>query len=215
MQLTMMASITHFFKNEWLERVVRWVCVCGLLLVAAVAVQAQNTPIPSQLSVERSEDDILLSAQVQFELPSAVEDALMKGMPLNFVSEVEVLRERWYWYDKKIAQAERRLRLAYQPLTRRWRLTVTSGAAKGGALGLSLNQNFETLSQALSTIKRISRWKIADTAGLDPAVDYRVDYRFKLDLSQLPLPLQIGTLGQADWNVAVSLQTPFSLDQSK
>ncbi len=214
MHLTMMASITHFSKNGWLEHLARWVCVCGLLLLA-VGVQAQNTPTPSLLSVERSEDEILLSAQVQFELPVAVEDALMKGMPLNFVSEAEVLRERWYWYDKRVAQAERRLRLAYQPLTRRWRLTVTSGAAKGGALGLSLNQNFESLSEALGTIKRVSRWKIADTAGLDPTAQYRVDYRFKLDLGQLPLPLQIGTLGQADWNVAVNLQTPLSLDLPK
>lgn len=185
------------------------------MLLIATWGQAQTTTVPSQLSVERSDDEIVLSAQVQFELPAAVEDALMKGMPLNFVSEAEILRERWYWYDKRVAQAERRLRLAYQPLTRRWRLTVTSGAAKGGALGLSLNQNFETLSQALSTIKRVSRWKIADTSGLDAASDYRVEYHFKLDLGQLPLPFQIGTLGQADWNVAVNLQTPLVFDLPK
>jgi hypothetical protein len=184
------------------------------LLLAGLA-QAQGSGEFSQLRVERADDEILLSAQVQLELPQAVEDALQKGLPLFFIAEAGILRERWYWYDKKIATAERHLRLAYQPLTRRWRLTVTAGAIKGGSLGLSLNQNFESLSQALAIVKRISRWKIADAADLDAATKYRVEFRFRLDLSQLPLPFQIGALGQNDWNVAVNLDTPLSLDPVK
>lgn len=207
----MMVFITHFFKSGWFKQATRWVCLCGLLLAVGL-VQAQNAAEISQLRVDRLDDEILVSAQVQFELPSTVEDALQKGVPLFFVSEAEILRERWYWYDKRVGLAERHLRLAYQPLTRRWRLTVTSGAAKGSGLGLSLNQNFDTLSQALATIKRVSRWKIADATELDTSLKYRVEYRFKLDLSQLPLPFQIGTLGQADWDVTVTLQTPLSLD---
>lgn len=207
----MMAFITHLFKNGWFDRAIRWSYLCSLLFFAGLA-QAQNTAEISRLQVDRADDEILVSAQVQFDLPSTVEDALQKGVPLYFVSEVEILRERWYWYDKRVGSAERHLRLAYQPLARRWRLTVTSGAAKGGSLGLSLTQSFDTLSQALATIKRVSRWKVADTAELDASLKYRVEYRFKLDLGQLPLPFQIGTLGQADWDVAVTLQAPLSLD---
>lgn len=211
MPLIMMAFITHLFKNGWFERAIRWFYLCSWLFAVGLA-QAQNTAETSHLQVDRSEDEILVSAQVQFDLPSTVEDALQKGVPLYFVSEVEILRERWYWYDKRVGSAERHLRLAFQPLTRRWRLTVTSGAAKGGSLGLSLNQSFDTLSQALSTIKRVSRWKVADATELDASLKYRVEYRFKLDLGQLPLPFQIGTLGQADWDVVVTLQAPLALD---
>lgn len=211
MPVIMTASITHLYKNGWFERAIRWFSLCSLLWVVGLA-QAQNAAEISHLQVDRSDDDILVSAQVQFDLPSTVEDALQKGVPLYFVSEVEILRERWYWYDKRVGLAERHLRLAYQPLTRRWRLTVTSGAAKGGSLGLSLNQSFDTLSQALATIKRVSRWKVVDATELDASLKYRVEYRFKLDLGQLPLPFQIGTLGQADWDVAVTLQAPLLLD---
>lgn len=207
----MMASTTHFSKKVWFDRTIRCLYLFGLLLIAGL-VQAQNSVATSHLQVELSEDEILVSAQVQFELPVAVEDALQKGVPLFFVSEAEILRERWYWYDKRVAAAERHLRLAFQPLTRRWRLTVTSGAAKGGSHGLSLNQSFDTLPQALATIKRVSRWKVADATELDVSQRYRVEYRFKLDLGQLPLPFLIGTLGQADWDVAVTLQKPLSLD---
>lgn len=178
----------------------------------STALSHAQTPTDAPLlKVERQDDEVWLSAQVQFELPSAVEDALQKGVPLFFVAEADILRERWYWADKKIVSAERHLRLAYQPLTRRWRLTVSSGVAKGSGSGLALNQYFETLPQALSVIKRISRWQIADVAELDPTFKYRVEFRFKLDVAQLPLPFQIGTLGQSDWDVSQVLAAPLSL----
>ena len=49
---------------------------------------------------------------------------------MYFVAEGDILRERWYWYDKRIVSVQRHIRLAYQPLTRRWRLNVN--AAPGG-----------------------------------------------------------------------------------
>jgi hypothetical protein len=209
-----MDFITRCFRSRWPDRFGYCLLACVLLFAAGPA-HAQASSDPSQLRVERSEEEVFLTAQVQLELPQAVEDALQKGLPIFFIAEAGVLRERWYWYDKKIASAERHLRLAYQPLTRRWRLTVTSGAIKGGSLGLSLNQNFDSLSQALAIAKRISRWKIADTADLDASTKYRVEFRFRLDLAQLPLPFQIGALGQNDWNVAVNLETMLSLDPVK
>lgn len=181
-------------------------------MLAAGQAQAQNTTDISQYQVERVDDEVLLSAQIAFELQPAVEEALLKGIPMFFVTEAEVLRERWYWYDKKISAVERHLRLAYQPLTRRWRLNVTAGAANQG---LVLNQSFESLTEALAAVKRISRWKIADTSDLDGSPKYRVDFRFRLDLSQLPRPFQIGALGQSDWDLAATASTVVSLAPAK
>jgi hypothetical protein len=36
-----------------------------------------------------------------FDLPPAVDDALQKGIPMFFVAEATLLRDRWYWYDKQ------------------------------------------------------------------------------------------------------------------
>ena len=212
--MTMMGFITLCFKNGRLDRAARWLRVCSILVCASIA-QAQGVGSGPSLVVERIEDDILVSSQVQFDLPPAVEDALQKGLPLYFVLEADILRERWYWYDKKVSSAERHIRIAYQPLTRRWKLTVTSGAPKSGSLGLSLNQNFDTLAQALAVIKRVLRWKIADVSGLDSALNYKVQFRFWLDLSQLPLPFQIGAIGQSDWNVAVTQSAPIPTELLK
>ncbi len=132
-----------------------------------------------------------------------------------FVAEADVLRERWYWTNKKVASTERHMRLAYQPLTRRWRLNVASGLITNAGLGLVLNQNFEALPDALAAVQRLSRWKIADVSDLDLEQRHLVEFRFRLDLSQLPRPFQIGMLGQTDWNISVSSSQLLALENTK
>lgn len=209
--------MTDFFtrccKSRPLSRTLR-LLVAWLWLAAGVA-QAQVATDITQLRLERSEDEWQLSAQLQFEIPASVEDAMLKGIPMVFVYSADVLRERWYWYDKKVQSSERQMRLAYQPLTRRWRLNVSTGPAAASGVGLALNQSFDALAQALSAIKRIAKWKVADAAELDPATKYKLDFRFKLDLGQLPRPFQIGALGQSDWDISASLLTPLVAESGK
>lgn len=168
----------------------------------------------SLLQIERLDDDLALSAQVQFELPTAVEDVLAKGIPVTFTAEAEIYRERWYWFDKRLFFAQRSYRLSFQPLSRRWRVTATAPSGAGGA-GLSLNQNFESLPEALGHIKRISRWRVADASALDTSLRYRVEFRYRLDVTQLALPMQVGTLGQSDWNVTLSATKVFSAEAGR
>jgi Domain of unknown function (DUF4390) len=195
----MMAFITHCWKKARFDGTVRLCCVLLSCAFASTA-QAQGlSPEVATLQVERNADNLLLSASVNFELPSTVEDALLKGVPVIFVSEVDVSRERWYWFDKKVITSERHMRLMFQPLTRRWRLTVGAGHITNNGLGVALNQNYDALGDALAAIRRVSGWRIADLTDLVPGAVYRVDYRFRLDVSQLPRPLQIGAIGQSDW----------------
>lgn len=174
-----------------------------LLLVAGLPAQAQTAGAEiAQLKVERTDEGVLLSAAIRFELPPAIDDALTKGIPMFFVAEAALLRDRWYWYDKPVATAVRHMRLSYQPLTRRWRLQV-SATPIGGA-GLSLGQLFDSRDEALAAVQRISHWKIADVADVDPESRHNVDFRFRLDVSQLPRPLQIGAVGQSDWHISAA-----------
>lgn len=210
-------TTTGFFwrclKNVRLELAALFTCVCLAGLMPAGALAAGGDPASAevgQLQVERSPEGVFLSATIRFELPTAVEDALLKGVPMFFVAEADVYRARWYWYDRKLLTAERHIRLAYQPLTRRWRINVASGAITSSSLGLALNQSFESLPDALAAIKRISGWKIAEAAELDGDQKQSVEFRFRLDLSQLPRPFQIGVLGQADWNIFATASQPLT-----
>jgi hypothetical protein len=209
-----MASTTRCFKKRNLIHSLFCLAI-GLLLGLSEYASAQSAGEGGSLIIDRISDEIVVSTEVQFELPPSVEDALQRGVPLYFGAHADILRERWYWYDKKVASQARQLKLAYQPLTRRWRLTVSSGLSQSASQGLSLSQNFDTLPHALSALKRTSRWKIADVSELDPSTSYRVEFQFRLEVGLLPLPFQIGTLGQSDWSVAVSLGAPLTLEPVK
>lgn len=211
----MTAFITHYLKNARLDLIGLLACLL-LFWGYSGATQAQSTTTEITLfKLEHTDDALLLTASVKFELSAAVEEALLKGVAMIFVAEADVLRERWYWMNKKVASAERHMRLAYQPLTRRWRLNVGSGVITAAGLGLALNQNFETLADALLAVQRLSRWKIADVAELDLEQRHLVEFRFRLDMSQLPRPFQIGMLGQNDWNISVSTIQPLLLESGK
>jgi hypothetical protein len=211
----MTAFISLCLRNARLDLI--GVLACACLLWAYPGASRAESPAAeiSLLKFERAGEAILLTASVNFELPMAVEDALLKGVAVIFVAEAEVFRERWYWTNKKESSAERHMRLAYQPLTRRWRLNVASGRIANVGLGVALNQNFDTLPEALAAMQRLSRWKIADVSDVDPEQAHLVEFRFRLDVSQLPRPLQIGTLGQNDWDISVASSRPLIFESAK
>ncbi len=210
-----MAFITHCLKKNRLDLIGLLACISLLWCLPGLALaEAAPTEI-SLLKLERAGDAVLLTATVKFDLPPVVEDALQKGVALFFVAEADILLERWYWSHKKVVSAERHMRLAYQPLTRRWRLNVASGLITNAGLGMALNQNFDTLHDALAAIQRLSRWHIADTTDLNLDKRHLIDFRFRLDVLQLPRPLQIGTLGQTDWDISAATRRPLDLESFK
>ncbi len=199
--------MTDFFTRYWKSVRLDWLpALLGMLMLAGVPQLAQAEPPLeiTQLHVERANDGLLLYAQIRLDLPTIVDDALQKGIAMYFVMDAEVLRERWYWSDRKVASASRYLRLSYQPLSRRWRLQISPQPIGNAGLGVNLSQSFDSLQEALYAIQRIARWKIADGSVLDTDARQTVEFRFKLDMSQMPQPVQIGTAGQADWALAAS-----------
>lgn len=114
---------------------IRWlrfvVCCWALWWAPGAAVFAQQDAGEAQgLRIERTEDGLYLGASFDFTLPDLAEDALHKGIPMFFVMEAQVRRDRWYWSDRVVAEATRYLRLSYQPLTRRMADRASSSSSK-------------------------------------------------------------------------------------
>jgi hypothetical protein len=204
-----MAFTTHCWKNSpRLEALFlgivkrgRWLCLVLSLILTGVA-QA-NTPVELQeLKLDRQEAALYMSGTWQFELPSALEDALLKGITLYFVTEVEIRQERWYFYNQRVSYAERHVRLFYQPLTRRWRVNISPQAFNVSGLGVSLGQSYDTAEDAINAVRRIALWRIANATDYNPDAKQTISINFKLDLKQLPRPMQIGLAGQSDWNIS-------------
>jgi hypothetical protein len=213
--VNMTVFTTHCWKSVQLKlngmgRTSLWLrvlCVGVFFGVAFVlpshAQSSANSQVEvTELRLERAEGALLLQSTLRLDLSSTVEDALQKGMPIYFVTEAELTRDRWYWYDKKIGVIARHYRLAYQPLTRMWRLNVSRDAIGAVGLASSLSQTFETLPEALAAIRRTVNWKLADVADLDSDNKYTLIFKFRLDVSQLPRPFQMMVGSQSEWNLA-------------
>lgn len=165
-----------------------------LLLVSLWVVPVARAADPQLASFEvvSNEEGVLLTYAVNGELSRSVDDALSKAVPLYFVAEAELFRDRWYWRDLRVANASRVWRIVYQPLTSTYRVTF------GG-----LSQNYNSREEAFAAISRTSRWKIAEPGQVADGSRHYIEFNYRLDTSLLPRPMQIGIGGQADWNYAV------------
>ncbi|RRD56383.1 DUF4390 domain-containing protein [Comamonadaceae bacterium OH2545_COT-014] len=200
---------TRCLKNAPPEGPRRRACLqAGVALALALAAgcgpaAAANAELLA-LRVEQDGDGgVYLSARVRFDLAPAIEQALLKGIPLHFMAEADILRTRRYWMNARVAAEQRYWRLAYQPLTRRWRVNASSEPLDAPGRQASLAQTFDTLTEALAAVQHISHWRVAETDQIRAGARHTLRFRFLLDTSQLPRALQLGTAGQAQWRLAV------------
>jgi hypothetical protein len=223
--VNMTVFITHCWKSVqsklngvgrtgfWLRALLLCSWLLGATFLPATAQTPANAALEvTELRLERADGALLLQSGLRLDLSSTVEDALQKGMPIYFVTEVELMRDRWYWYDKKVGSATRHYRLAYQPLTRKWRLNVSRDPIGAVGLASSLSQTFETLQEALAAIRRTVNWKVADLSDIDIDNKVTLSFKFRLDVSQLPRPFQMMAGGQAEWNLSTQKTLRLSAD---
>ena len=174
----------------WRAVLFAWLC-----LVAGVAsAQEPGLHIRSAEVSTNADSAYVLDATFQIDLGATLEEALHRGVTLHFVTEFELLYERWYFlnlWNKTISTFEQRYRLSYSALTRHYRL------ATGG-----LTLTFETLSEALAVMGRVRGQQIATRDDLESALVYTAQIRLRLDTAQLPKPFQISSIGSKTWNLS-------------
>ena len=178
------------------RRGVAYLARCLLLILLGLPGWAQAGRIePLEASLSVGEDAYLLSAQFRIELGSHLEEAVSRGVPLYFLMEFELTRNRWYWSNEHIAGRTINYRLAYNALTRQYRLS------NGG-----LHQNFASLEDALRVLARIAELPVADKALLKLGEPYQAALRLSLDRQQLPKPFQVDAIANRDWQVETTAQ---------
>lgn len=156
------------------------------------AARAQSTLELTALSTAKADEGLELSFATFFELPRAVDEALHKGVPIYFVAEATLLRARWYWRDARVARVSKTWRLAWQPLTRQYRVST------GG-----LHRSYASLSEALASLQAISGWRVAEAREIEDDTRHYLEFSYRLDTNQLPRPMQIGLGSPQGWTLAV------------
>lgn len=192
---------SRWFRGLWslLSTLLLSLVLLGLMQGAA---RAEGVEL-NQISTTRSEEGLELSFSTRFELPPAAEEALKKGVPIYFTAEAAVLRYRWYWRDNRATRVTRTWRLAWQPLTRQFKVST------GG-----LNQGYASLGEALTALRGVSGWRIAEPKDIEDEGRYYVEFSYRLDTSQLPRPMQIGLGSPQGWGLTLERNLTLNPDFS-
>ncbi len=176
------------------DLVVRLLHVTAIILLSltllSAAAHAEGIQIKSVV-IETVDEGFQLNADFEIGLNPKLERALEKGIVLYFVTELNLMNSRWYWLDERVAQSRVREGLSYYALTRQYRLS------RG-----TLSQNFGTLGEALQALSRVRNRPIIINSELKPDTEYTVELRMWLDISALPKPFQVETLGSRGWDLS-------------
>ena len=144
-----MVSSTRCCTNFQPQRVNRtWLvaAVLSWLLMWANAARGEGAHIKSAELIP-TEAGYSLEANYDITLTHTLEEALVRGLPLVFVTEFELLYPRWWTlnlWNRIISEFRTQHRLSYNALTRQYRVSFGT-----------LNQNFDTLDEALAVIGRV------------------------------------------------------------
>lgn len=178
-----MVFITPFFPNF---RII----LSLLLLCIATGARADAGIQIKDAELNLVEEVYQLKADFDLNFSQALEDALNKGVPLNFTIEFELTRPRWYWLDEVIASTQQQVRISYHALTKQYRMQMNEQ-----------QKTFASLAELKSELAHIQEWRVAERAQLKKRYSYEARLRMRLDLSQLPKPLQVNALTSKDWNM--------------
>jgi len=183
-----------------IELLFRSACLIGLYICASAS--AAEGIVISKAEARLSGDSYQLSADFDIQLSPVVEAALKHGVTLYFVSELSISRSRWYWLDTNITREEQVAKLSFNALTQQYRIS------RG-----SLFQSFSDLKDALHVLGHQTALPVSlallDKNGggyfsrlMKKGSDCCSAFaQMRLDVTQLPKPLQVNALTNEDWNL--------------
>jgi hypothetical protein len=137
------------------------------------------------------EGKLYIDADVDFAVNSDLRNAAQKGVPIYFTADLEITSKRWWWFDKVEVNEQLTWRIVYNALTRQWRV---------GTGDLLMSES--SLDDALSLVRHIRGWDVANTSDLEPGRTYHGRMRVRLNTSLLARPFQIDALNSSAWSLA-------------
>ena len=141
--------------------------------------------------LELQDDYYGLNADVDMSFDKEIEEAINKGVPLNFLIEFQIVSPRKYWFDDEIVTTSQSVSLSYHALSRQY--LVNRGAHQ---------QSFASLNEAMRELVTLNDWKVVDKSALEKSEVYKAALLIRLDQTKLPKAIQVDTIASEKWNIS-------------
>ncbi len=133
-----------------------------------------------------------LDARLQLVLSSEALEALSSGVPLVIELQLQLIRDRRFWWDDSEAELAVRFELEYRPLSQRYIVRNTNSGDQ---------DSFATLYSALNNLGRVQGLPVIDDTLLEPGDNYRARLRAMLQTQQYPAPLRLLLFWRSEWQL--------------
>jgi hypothetical protein len=132
-----------------------------------------------------------LNADLEIVFDEKIEEAINKGVPLEFLYEFELLSPRRFWFDKEVVKASTRITVSYHALSRQY--LVSQGGRQ---------TSHEILREAMIELVQLYDWPVFDKSMIVSSRGYVATLSVKLDQSKLSKVIQVEAISSEDWNIA-------------
>ena len=189
----MVSTMAYFmrFLKKISFRSLSAACTLAFLLISSNLVFAGNNIQIKTAELQSQDNHYTLNADVDINFDKDIEEAINKGVPLNFLVEFQIVSPRQYWFDDEVVTTTQTVTLSYHALTRQY--LVNRNAHQ---------QSFETLSEAKQAVVQLADWKVVEKALLEKGEAYRAALLIRLDQSKLPKAIQVEAIGSEKWNLS-------------
>ena len=187
-----MVSFMLLFKNDKPNKILFAAFLC--LIVSVFSVTKSHAEGFKVLSTETKLKDsvFLLEANMELDFSSDALEALRSGVPLIVLVNIEVQKDRNWWWDKTIAELEQGYLLLYHALSEKYIIhNLNSGS----------QQNFNSLSTAIYSLSNIHDLPLIDKNLLEEDDHYYVRLRTYLDIESLPAPMRPIAYISSQWQL--------------
>jgi hypothetical protein len=133
-----------------------------------------------------------LDALIEYRLSSEARSALQSGLPLTIRVEVELLKNRRFWFANEEAELHQRYQLEYHALSERFTIQNLNSGDQA---------SFSTLNAALDWLGHVNQFPLIDAALIEPGHEYYLRMRAVLDAEKLPGPLRLIAFWRRDWSL--------------
>lgn len=162
------------------------------LFLPSSTVAADNSLIIKTAEINSQFEAYFLNADFDLSFNDDLDEAIRKGIPINFVIEFELKKPRKYWFDEEVAKKTKEILLSYHALSKQFILAESENRLIA----------FDNLTQAKNELKRIKNWRIFDKSQIDDTEKYSAYLLVKLDQTKLPKQLQADITSNQEWQLA-------------